>query len=295
GLRYENIKSDYYVNDIFKKEQSKEYSQWFPSFSFARRIQNIGMQLSYRAKIQRPTYSQLRSNVAYGNRFTIQTGNPFLNPSITHDVTLAGSWKIMQFMFSYKYKKDAIIYWAEQMENNPAVAMINHINLDKLPNFTAYVSVSPTFGIWSPQLSAGMQKQWLELESNKKLMKFNKILPFASLNNSFRLPKQFLFTLDASFQGKGNVQNIYLTENVFSVNLGLTKSFLNDNLTIELKGHDIFKGQKNGNLLYNRQMYLNALNRWDSRKFEFTIRYKFNTTRSKYKGKGAGSSEIRRM
>ncbi len=57
----------------------------------------------------------------------------------------------------------------------------------------------------------------------------------------------------------------------------------------------LFKGQKSGNLLYNRQMYLNALNRWDSRKFEFTIRYKFNTTRSKYKGKGAGKSEIRRM
>ncbi len=295
GLRYESIRSKYFVNNTFMEEQSKNYSQWFPSFSFGTKINKIGLQLSYTAKTQRPSYKQLRSNVSYGNRFTMQTGNPFLSPSITHDISLGGSWKFIQLMLSYKYKKDAIIFWTEQMENNPSVAMIKYRNLDKLPQFVAYVSVSPTLGIWSPQLSFGVQKQWLKLATNKSFIHLNKPLPFASLNNSFRLPKQFLFTLDASFQGKGNTQNIYLGENVFDVNLGLTKSFIDDRLTISLKGHDIFKSKKESVLLYNKQMNLLQLNRSDSQEFEITIRYKFNSARSKYKGKGAGNSEIRRM
>ncbi|MBS9768146.1 MAG: TonB-dependent receptor family protein, partial [Flavobacteriaceae bacterium] len=295
GLRYEYLTSKYFVNNTFMEEQSKNYSQCFPSFSFGTKINKIGLQLSYTAKTHRPSYRQLRSNISYGNRFTLQTGNPFLSPSITHDISLGGSWKFIQLMLSYKYEKDAIIFWTEQMENNPSVAIIKYRNLDKFPLFVAYVSVSPTFGIWSPQLSFGVQKQWLKLETNKSFIHLNKPVPFASLDNSFRLPKQFLFTLDASFQGKGDSQNIYLGENVFDVNLGLTKSFIDDRLIISLKGYDIFKSKKESVLLYNKQMNFLQLNRSDSQEFEITIRYKFNTTRSKYKGKGAGNSEINRM
>ena len=78
-------------------------------------------------------------------------------------------------------------------------------------------------------------------------------------------------------------------------NVGIVKSFLDDQLRVELKGHDIFKGKKDGNLLYNKQMEFYQLNRYDSRKIELTLRYKFNSSRSKYKGTGAGQEEINRL
>ncbi len=295
GLRYEHTQADYFVNGVFKPQPSKIYNQWFPSFSFSTKIKNLGLEFSYTSKTNRPTYRQLSNNIFYLNRFTMQTGNPFLNPSVTHDISLSGNWKFLQLMLSYKYEKDAVIYWTEQMESNPAVSIIRYKNLDKLPHFAAFVGISPTIGIWSPQLSGGIKKQWLKLESNSSFIHLNKLLPFVSFNNSFRLPEEFVFTFDASCQGKGDVQNIYLSENIIVVNTGLTKSFFDNRLNVSLKGYDIFNGKKVGNLLYNSQMQLYTKNSFDTREFEITVRYKFNSAKSKYKGKGAGKSEIDRL
>lgn len=120
-------------------------------------------------------------------------------------------------------------------------------------------------------------------------------MPIASLNNSFSLPMNVLLSLDMSFQGKGNYQNDYLSENISVVNIDLTKSFLSDQLQVSLKGHDFFRGQKDANLLYNHQMDFYQLNQYDSREVELTVRYKFNSAKSKYKGTGAGQKEINRL
>ncbi len=295
GLRYENVLSDYFDNESKIDEQSRRYDQLFPNISLATKIKDVGMQLSYTAKTKRPTYRELSSNVFYGNRFTLQTGNPFLKPSTIHDVTLVGTWKFLQLMMSYKNERNTVIYWAEQQEENPAVTLLAYRNLEKLPSLTTFLTASPTFGFWSPQASVGFIKQWLTILTNDIPIVLNKPLPIASLNNSLSLPKGILLSLDMSFQGKGNVQNVYLSENQFAVNVGITKSFLNDQLHVAIKGHDVFRGIKVGNLLYNHQMDFHQINLYDSREVELTVRYKFNSANSKYKGTGAGQKEIDRL
>jgi hypothetical protein len=160
---------------------------------------------------------------------------------------------------------------------------------------TTFLIASTTFGIWTPQLSVGFIKQWLTVTTNNEPIKLNKPLPIVSLNNSFRLPKGYILSLDANFQGKGNYQNIYLSENKFIVNFGIIKSFLNNQLRVELKGNDLFYYSKEGNLLYNKQLELFQVNRFDTRFVELTVRYKFNTAQSKYKGTGAGEKEMNRL
>lgn len=295
GLRYEHVLSDYFDNNTKIDEQSRRYNQWFPNVSFATKLKEVNLQLSYTAKTERPWYRELSSNVFYANRFTLQTGNPFLKPATIHDVTLVGTWKFLQLMASYKNEKNTVIYWAQQLEENPAVTLLAYRNLEKLPSLTTFLTASPTFGLWSPQASVGFVKQWLTITANDIPIVLNKPLPIASLNNSFSLPKNFLLTLDMSFQGKGNIQNAYLSKNRLTVNIGLTKSFLDDQLQVAIKGHDLFRGRKDGTLLYNHQMDLHQINQYDSRQVELTVRYKFNSAKSKYKGTGAGQKEINRL
>ena len=295
GLRYENVNSEYFINDILSEEESRRYHQWFPNVSCGAQIKNVNLQLSYTKKTERPTYRQLSSNVYYGNRFTLQTGNPFLKPTVVHNLTLVSAWKFLQVMISYTNEKDAIIYWTEQLESNQAVSVIAYKNLEELPTFTASFNVSPTFGIWSPQLNIGLLKQWLTVITNNQPITLNKLLTFVSLDNSFRLPQKYLLTLDGYFQTKGNYQNLYLARNRFIVNMGLTRSFFNDQLRIELKGQDLFYGMKDKNLLYNQKMQLLQTNHFDTREIELTVRYNFNTAKSKYKGTGAGEKEMKRL
>lgn len=295
GLRYENVNSEYFENEVLNKGQSRHYSQWFPNLFFGTKIKNVGLQLSYTAKTKRPTYRQLSSNVFYGNRLLLQTGNPYLKPTTIHDVTLVGAWRFIQLMMSYKDERNAVIYWTEQDKENPAVSILAYKNLERMPSMTVFASLSPTIGIWSPQLSAGFIKQWVTIMSSGKPVKLNKPLPIISLNNSLQLPKGFIFTLDAQYMGEGDTQNIHLIKNNVEVNASITKSFFNDRLNLSLKGHDVFLQSRDGNLLYNAQMELYQMNRYDSRQLELSVRYKFNTARSKYKGTGSGQSEINRM
>lgn len=295
GVRYEDVKFDYFDGDEKIDEQSRKYARWFPNFSYSNAFGNVQLQLSYNVKTVRPDYWQLGSNTFYGNRFTLQTGNPFLKPSIVRDATLTTSWRFLQLMVSYKQEKDVIIQWAEQLEENPAVAILSTKNIDKLPNLSAFLTASPKFGIWSPIASVGFTKQWLTVTSNNKEVKMNNPMVIASLNNSFSLPKGFLVSLDGNYQGKGSYQNVELTKDKFVVNLGVTKSFLNDQLTVILKGHDIFHGERMGVKAYNNKLHISQNSKWDTRELEITVRYKFNTNGSRYKGTGAGQNEFNRL
>lgn len=295
GLRYEWVKFDYYEDHQYVAGQSRKYSHLFPNISFGTQLGKVQMQLSYTAKTKRPTYKQLSNNVFYGNRYTLQSGNPLLKSEIIHDVSLVGLWKFIQFMASYQIDKDAIIYWAEQQQDNPAITRMSYKNLNSLKNLVAFVSFAPKFGIWSPQLNVGIRKQWLDLQANNTNVRMNTPLWMGNFNHTFNLFDNFIFAVDMAYQGKGDYQNVTLTEHQFTVNASVTKSFLNDKLSIQLKGIDLFNGFKDGNLLYNKQMHLYQLNSYDKRAFEFTLRYKFNMSKSKYKGTGAGQNEKDRL
>jgi len=295
GLRYENVKSDYYSFRKLIDEQSKKYIQWFPNASFTTKIDRFNFQLSYTAKTNRPTYRQLSSNVLYANRFTLQSGNPFLDPSIIHDITLVSSCNLFQLMFSYKKEKDAIIYWTQQLDENPAISIIKYKNINKLPSLTIFLSSSHTFGIWTPQLTTGLIKQWLTLESHNENISLKKPIYIMTLNNSFSFNNGFLFNIDSKYRSKGDNQNVNIADRQFVVDLGMVKTFCKDRLSVELKLEDIFKCAKEGVLLYNQKMELYQRNENDSRQFEITLRYKFNFTTSKYKGKGAGRKELKRL
>ena len=77
-LRYENVDFKYYDDGKYTADQSKNYSNRFPSLSLSMPFGDVQMQLSYAADINRPNYWVLRSGVQYSNHYTYETGNPFL-------------------------------------------------------------------------------------------------------------------------------------------------------------------------------------------------------------------------
>lgn len=295
GVRYEHVDFDYFENGVFMPEQSRVYDNFFPNASLNAQLGKVQLQVSYAAKTQRPNYSQLRNNITYANRFTWQTGNPLLKPSITHDITAMGVWRFLQAMVSYKVVQDYILYWGTQVDGQSATTLINYINHDRLPSLTAMLAASHTIGIWNLNASAIMMKQWFSLDAAGQRRTYNNPLFIGSLNNTFTLPAGFLLTADFSYQSCGQVQNITLKRPQYTLNIGLRKSFLNDALSIEARANDLLLGCKQEALLYMESAQMKDLSWSDTRSFSLTVRYKFNAAKSKYKGTGAGQDAINRM
>jgi hypothetical protein len=101
--------------------------------------------------------------------------------------------------------------------------------------------------------------------------------------------------LNFRYQGPGHYQNIYLDYHHTVLDVSLVKTFFNDRLSIKLAGEDLLDRSRDGNLAYNHQVKLWQGNYYDRRRFVATVRYNFNTTRSKYKGTGAGNDEKNRL
>lgn len=295
GLRYERVKFDYYENDVYKPGQSKIYNQLFPNLSLGTQIKDLQMRFAFSSKVHRPSFSQLSNNVFYGNRYTLQTGNPYLKPAIDSNLSFQASWKFIQMMIDYKQEKDAIIYSAEQLEDNPAVTKVMFRNFDKLKTLSCYFTAGYTFGIYMPRINVGLRKQWMSIESNKEKVQMNRPLWNLSFNQSVKLPFDILFTLNFSFQTKGDYQNVFLNTTQYIMDASLMKTFLKDHLSFQLKGYDLLNGYRDGNLLYNKQMQIDMLNRNDRRRVGLVVQYKFNMKKNKYKGSGAGNSGKERL
>ena len=295
GLRYEYVRFKYYDAGIYQPEQSRSFRNLFPTISYGAKIGKVMAQLSYSVKTSRPSYSQLSNNVSYMNRFTRQTGNPYLDNETNHRVELSGVWKFIQFMVNYKDSRNAIIYWAEQIPEDEAITMISRKNVKSLKSMTAYISAAPKIGIWAPQINLGMQKPWFTLHTDVASYRLNRPIFMGNFNNAFSLPCGITLNVDYRYQSKGNTMNVYLAKEQHVLDVSISKSFLKDALTLEIKGNDLLYKCWDADLLYNQKMELLQVSKRGTRDLQLTLRYKFNTTRSKYKGTGAGNAELNRL
>lgn len=294
GLRYEHVGFDYYDAGKFVDEQSKDYSNLFPSITFSFPIKDVQVQLGYASDINRPSYHQLRSSTIYVNRYMYDKGNPFLMPSITHNVTLAGSYKWMNMYVGYSHVKDDIINQTiAYSDDDPTIGLLTLQNTQAYDNLVAVFNINPTIGFWTPQLSLAIQKQWYEGETPWGKTKFNKPIGSVTFRNNFKLPKGFLLDVNGSYTTKGYQKNIYLADDMIDMNASLSKSFLKDKLTLQLQAYNILNPKQVTTVYSGIRVFQNT--QVMHRQVSLTVRYKFNTTRSKYKGTGAGESQKNRM
>lgn len=296
GIRYEHNTSDYYVSGKLVDEQSRVYDNVFPTVSLAYPLGPVSANLSYTMKTRRPSYSQLDGNMNYVNRYTYMSGNPLLKPATYSDLTWVSAYKFLQLMVSYQRSEDAIVYVTNQLEQQPNISHTTYQNFNKIDKVTFLLAASPTIGWWNLNYSVGIIKQWFELEHLGAVKKMHRAMPYVSMFNTFTFPKGFQVTLDGVFMGKGHVENMLIGENKY-VDIGISKTFFKDkSLLIKLDCSDVFDWKRNNMTLYGERSVLHEKDSWtDMRRVQLTLRYKFNSSKSKYKGTGAGAAEKARL
>ena len=293
GLRYENVDFKYYDNGKYMAEQSKTYGEWFPSLSLSMPIGNVQMQLSYAADINRPNYWVLRSGVQYSNHYTYETGNPFLVSEISRNTSYDLAYKWLTFNLTYEHVTDPIYQTVEMYKDNTTIGLMRMINGKSYNNVTSTLNLQPTFGIWHPMLSAMVEKQWFELETRDGRY-LNKPVAMFRFNNTFDT-KWAMFSVMMTYITKGYEENHYIYKPMFNTDLSIYKGFMKDCLTLQLYVSDVFGTNDSHIIGKYGKLKETVFDEFSTSKISLTVRYKFNTTRSKYKGTGAGDSQKNRM
>lgn len=293
GLRYEHVDFDYYEDDAYVAEQSRTYGDLFPSVALSAMLGKLGLQLGYSADISRPSYDQLRSNINYDNRYTYEGGNPFLVPTKSHNVNFAASYKWLTFSAGYSRIIDPIIQHSETYNDDPAVALFRQVNGEAYDKVFASLNLRPTVGFWHPAVMLGVQKQWFNMTVHGHNPLDNPLATFR-FNNTFDV-KLFEVSLNMECTTTGADENNYLRKPSFRADLSLYKSFMNDKLSVSFYVADLFKTNKNSVVTYYGTLRESIYEPKALRNINLTVRYKFNVSRSKYKGTGAGEGQKNRL
>lgn len=295
GLRYEHVRFDYYEMGVRRDGQSKRYDNLFPSLNVSTQIGKVRMGLNYSGKTVRPGYGQLDGAVSYINRLTYETGNPYLKPTKLQTVEYMAQWRQFFAQLSYIYLKDGVYHITEPYGVDGEATIIRTANLDHRHYLQAFVGGQFNVGVWSPRVNVGMMKQWLTLPVDGKPMKMNTPGFLFQWQNAVHLPLDIWLNVDAQLMTHTWDNNMKVSNTPWYVNAKIYKGFLNNAFSITLEAKDLFNTSRNDALMYNDAVQLIQKNFTPGRSVMLTLQYRFNTTRDRYRGTGAGNTEKSRF
>ena len=300
GLRYEHLKNDYFNFGVREDEVCRNYGDWFPTAVISMPIGDVQLSLSYRRDIQRPNYGSLTSSTVYINRYTYQSGNPYLKPTYTHSLVLNTAYKWMNLTFNYSRIKDCETMSTEPYPgaDDPLVSLVRPINSTEDFNQLSINFVArPVIGCWHPQWSAfAVFQNYKTPCADGSILTLNH--PYVNLvwQNGIELPKGFRLSAVMVWASRGDYNNFRLTKTRFNTSLGIQRDFSlgrMGTLTADLRCNDIFNTNKTGAVIYGvREIYTANPAR---RTFMLDLTWKFNAAGSKYRGSGAGEKQKARM
>ncbi len=304
GARYEHVRYAYEDALMPENDLTRNYSNLFPTVSYAGQVGKVQLMLSYSAKTTRPNYANLSSAIRYNSRYIWQSGNAQLQPEITHNVSATAVWRFITLMANYSRTNDPIMTWSSPY-NDEGVVLVKPRNIETpFRMLVVYAMLNRTFGVWNMNYTVGLQKQWLTINapdpreaSGIRVTKFNdKPMFLAQLLNTFTVKNGWQFELGGLMQTKGYTQNLYLRNVYFDLTAAVQKTLLKDNsLVLRLEGHDLAR-QAHANVDSDFGSHtIKQTNMMDTQKVKFSVRYTFNTAQSKYRGTGAGADQKARM
>ena len=300
GLRYEHLTNDYFNFGEREDEVCRDYGDWFPTAVISAPVGQVQLSLSYRRDIQRPNYNSLTSSTIYINRYTYQSGNPYLKPTYTHSLVFNAAYKWMNLMVNYGRIKDSETMSTEPFpgSEDPLVSLVRPINSKEDYNQLIIMpSLSPVFGCWHPTWRAYTIFQNYKTPcADGSTLTLNRPLLQLSWMNVIELPHDFRVNLDADWVSKGDYNNFRLTKTRFYSGIGVQMDLSLGSLgslTVDLRCMDIFNTNKACATIFGlRELSSSNPAR---RTFMIDLTWKFNSAGSKYRGTGAGEKQKARM
>ena len=294
GLRYEAVTSDYYSFGQYQTEPSRKYHDLFPNLSVGWQKNKWGIQLSYNKRISRPSYNQLNSNIQYDNRYEYEGGNPLLRPTIKQNFDLNVTYSWLNFTAGYSHNKDIRLSFGDLFQEGTEITMWTSRNFDKFESYNAALTASPKFGFYNPTLTLSYYQQQFDAQAYGTAVSLDKPQFEVNFRNWFTIGKTAKAMLYLHYSTSHDYGfNHYAHE--FNVNARMQKSFLDGSLIVSLFANDIFRNLRERWTGYYPVTTMTKDAYVYTQSIGLSLSYDFNTTRSKYKGTGAGNAEKNRL
>ena len=294
GVRYEHVKSDYYAEGVLDPDMSRKYDNVFPNLSVGYDKGLWHTSLNFSSKTYRPSYFRLSGYTRYTSRHTYESGNPNLRPTDSYHLEWDAQYSWLSFSAEYLYNKNASAYMVKPFQDDADIALMYYENVDKIQNLKFYLGATPVIGPWHMDYTVGLLNQFFDAKKYGSDYNANRPLLYLDFDNTLILPHNWTIRLDYTYQSR-KYSELGVMNAWSSLDLSLTKSFLQKRLVVRLEANDLLLGQNESWQHKGAYCHFKRTGIDNTRSFGINITYNFNATKSKYKGTGAGNAEKSRL
>jgi len=298
GLRWQNEHNDYETNGSKDPEQSPDYHVLIPRLSFSYSTARWMHTLSYQCTRNNPPYSILSTAIHYRSKYEYSTGNAYLQPQTTHSLSWTSQWKWLYIQPYYKYMHNVVTSFqtAYDDEKHPGVVIMDYRNIPKMQDYGIVLNFTPKIGIWQMNYTARFFYNNIDYESMGITHTWNGLISEFTLDNTFSFPKDWLLNIQGYIK-LAHETGCSQRKALGDINIRLSRQFLKDkSLSVALLVNDIFHTRYTEMTAYGG---INVRTRFkeyrDARRVGINLSWKFNATKSRYKGSHAGQDERNRL
>lgn len=291
GLRYEFTDYLFNINGVKNDEMSRTDNYLTPDLSLGYSPnEESNVSLSYKMATVKPPYSQLTGSLSYVGMHEIEGGNPALKDERMHDIQLFGMWRGFMLQADYTRSIDTYAFVKRVYPAQTLQLLMQPVNIN-VSAFDIYLLYSRKINAWTPNITMGMHKQWLELDR----MHYDRPIFSYYIDNMISLPNDFLVTLNANGQTNGDMHTNRFGTTWLTLDASVSKSLFNKTLQLKLSATDIFNTRNNDWTMNTCGVFVDKQQTYDHRGFSLSIIYRFQPRKSKYIGEDAAKSEMNRL
>lgn len=268
------------------------YLSWFPSAGLTFQLNPTNtFNLNYGRRINRPDYNVLNPFNFQLSEISYEKGNPFLNPEIVNNIELG-------YTLNYRYN----LKLSYSVTTDQITRLIAPDDFDIRANFITWDNLAKQT-VWGLNISTPIDvtDKW-NMYSN---------LSFSHLDNqadygggavvdvqafTYNVYQQHTITLPGGFKGEvsgwfsgpGVWGGVFEYNTSWSLNLGVQKKFLNDQLNVKLAFNDLFYESGWDGVSSFDGLISEGGGNWDSRRGSLSLSYNFGNQKVKSRNRKTG-------
>lgn len=281
-----------FLPELEEEPVDLNYLSWFPNVGLTYQAAPMhSINLNYGRRINRPDYNVLNPFNNRLSELSYEKGNPRLNPEIVNNLELGWTYAYrFNFKLGYSRTTDQI---TRLIAPDTADIRSSYITWENLASQT----------IWSfnASLPFEVRKGWNAYFNfsashidNQATYPDGGVVDVQAYTyniytqQTFDLPWKLKGEISGWFSGPGVWGGVFLYENSWSLNLGLQRKFLNDQLSVRLSANDLFyESGWEGYSDYNG-LYSEGRGNWDSRRVSMSLNYNFGNQKVKSRKRETG-------
>jgi iron complex outermembrane recepter protein len=287
GLRAEQTKV-FATSTNLKNQQinnpDTSYINLFPTLFVQYKLSDkhqLGINIGKR--IDRPSYQDQNPFIYVLDAFNTEVGNPYLIPQISYGVEVSYTYKYASSIkLKYSQTNNHIEQLTYQNETNTVMVPQNSGNR-KMLNLSFSTPLQPTKW-WNAYVSA--EPYWQQYNTIISGYGVNTNITQSSIGfngyvgNWFTLKNNWKAELSGWFNYQ-NTTTIYTSKPIGSINLGASKTLLNNKATLRCSINDVFNTQRWQQTTTNTNLNILTYRKWESRNISLSFTYRFGNAKIK--------------